>query len=223
MPYGYCGNPSVTSDSSNAESYIPNVEYCTNNYLKSTIYDDFNSQCAGKTGCDFTATSYVDIGTALDGYANNGTTICTTNPAKVYLQYKCKESDGALNSKREQGLLISSIACFAAIFFLIVVFYLKKTNDVDYQQWDLMNLTASDFTVEYFITEEMWNLFNVQLGSHSQLPAGGSSPSHIGEGLPVVTFEAFLEHYFTRKLNRCPKVIEDVEIRVANITFGFCN
>lgn len=119
--------------------------------------------------------------------------------------------------------MISSIACFAAIFFLIVVFYLKKTNDVDYQQWDLMNLTASDFTVEYSITEEMWNLFNVQLGSHSQLPLGGSSPSHIGEGLPVVTFEAFLEHYFTRKLNRCPKVIEDVEIRVANITFGFCN
>jgi len=41
--------------------------------------------------------------------------------------------------------------------------------------------------------------------------------------LPVVTFEAFLEHYFTRKLNRVPKVIEDVEIRIANITFGFAN
>jgi hypothetical protein len=38
-----------------------------------------------------------------------------------------------------------------------------------------------------------------------------------------VTFEAFLEHYFTRKLNRCPKIIEDVEIRIANITFGFAN
>lgn len=41
--------------------------------------------------------------------------------------------------------------------------------------------------------------------------------------MPVVTFEAFLEHYFTRKLNRVPKVIEDVEIRIANVTFGFAN
>lgn len=34
MPYGYCGNPNVTSDSSNTETYIPNVEYCSTNYLK---------------------------------------------------------------------------------------------------------------------------------------------------------------------------------------------
>jgi hypothetical protein len=39
----------------------------------------------------------------------------------------------------------------------------------------------------------------------------------------VVTFEAFLEHYFTRKLNRVPKILEDVEIRIANVTFGFAN
>lgn len=63
----------------------------------------------------------------------------------------------------------------------------------------------------------------VQLGSHATLPSGGSAPDHIGAGLPVVTFEAFLEHYFTRKLNRMPKIIEDVEIRIANITFGFAN
>jgi len=63
----------------------------------------------------------------------------------------------------------------------------------------------------------------VQHNTHAQLPAGGAAPNHIGEALPVVTFEAFLEHYFTRKLNRVPAIIEDVEIRVANITFGFAN
>lgn len=165
-------------------------------------------------------TKYVDLDA---NYTANGTDSCTTNPAKVYLQYTCLQTDDDMNVKREQGLLISCIACFACILFLVVIFYLKKTNLVDYQQWDLDNLTSSDFTIEYTITEDMWNLFNVQLGSHAQLPLGGSSPNHVGEGLPVVTFEAFLEHYFTRKLNRCPKVIEDVEIRVANITFGFCN
>ena len=55
------------------------------------------------------------------------------------------------------------------------------------------------------------------------MPAGGAAVNHIGKGLPVMTFEGFLEHYFTRKLNRCPKVIEDVEIRVANITLAFDN
>lgn len=69
----------------------------------------------------------------------------------------------------------------------------------------------------------MWAEFNTQIASHSQLPLGGAAPVHDGMGLPVVTFEAFLEHYFTRRLNRCPKITEDVEIRVANITFGFAN
>jgi hypothetical protein len=55
------------------------------------------------------------------------------------------------------------------------------------------------------------------------LPAGGAAVNHIGKGLPVMTFEAYIEHYFTRKLNRCPKVIEDVEIRIANITLAFDN
>lgn len=89
--------------------------------------------------------------------------------------------------------------------------------------WDIDNLTSSDFTIEYQVTEEMWNLFKVQLASHNSLPKGGAAPHHEDKGLPVVTFEAFLEHYFTRKLNRVPKIIEDVDIRIANITFGFAN
>jgi hypothetical protein len=69
----------------------------------------------------------------------------------------------------------------------------------------------------------MWETFNLQLANHSQLPSGGAATDHRGTGLPVLTFEAFIEHYFTRKLNRVPKVIEDVEIRIANITLAFDN
>lgn len=69
----------------------------------------------------------------------------------------------------------------------------------------------------------MWNLFNIQLGSHTNLPVSQAAPDHTKYGLPVMTFEAFLEHYFTTRLNMCPKILEDVEIRVANITFGFDN
>ena len=83
-----------------------------------------------------------------------------------------------MNQKRKDGLLISCAAAFSALVFLIVVYYLKKTAILDYQQWDIETLTASDFTVEYTITEDMWNLFIVQLGSHNRLPIGNSSPNH---------------------------------------------
>lgn len=97
----------------------------------------------------------------------NGTTSCTTNPAKIYMQFKCKEGIDRLNNKREEGLLVSCLACVACVVFLVVVYYQKKTNSLDFQSWDVATLTASDFTVEYTITEDMWNLFNVQLGTHT--------------------------------------------------------
>lgn len=128
-----------------------------------------------------------------------------------------------MNSKRELGLVVSICGCFAALFFLVVIWYLQKVNDVDFMKWDIDNLTSSDFTIEYEITKQMWDDFNANLASHSTLPEGGAAAYHVGQGLPVVTLEAFLEHYFTRVLNRCPRVIEDVEIRIANITFGFNN
>lgn len=88
--------------------------------------------------------------------ALNGTNNCTTNPAKLYMQYKCKQTTDELNIKREQGLFISFCACFACLFWLIVVWYLQKTNDVDFMHWDIDNLTSSDFTIECQITEDMW-------------------------------------------------------------------
>lgn len=66
-----------------------------------------------------------------------------------------------MNEKREQGLLISCSAGLASLVFLIVVYYLRKTEELDFQTWDINNLTSSDFTVEYKITEQMWDLFNV--------------------------------------------------------------
>jgi len=35
---------------------------------------------------------------------------------------------------------------------LIIIFYLKKTAVLDYKEWDVETLTASDYTVEYNVT-----------------------------------------------------------------------
>jgi len=56
---------------------------------------------------------------------NNPKDNCINNPnAVIYMQYACMETTSQLNIKREQGLFISCCACFAALFWLIVVWYL---------------------------------------------------------------------------------------------------
>ena len=57
----------------------------------------------------------------------------------------------------------------------------------------------------------------------TQLPRGKAAPNHLDVKLPVATFEAFLEIKLCEKLNQCPKVNHDCEIKIANITFGFDN
>jgi len=39
---------------------------------------------------------------------------------------------------------------------LLVIFYMRKTSGLDFMEWDINTLTASDYTVEYVVTEEMW-------------------------------------------------------------------
>ena len=39
------------------------------------------------------------------------------------------------------------------------VSYLSKTSSLDYKLWDVNTVTAADFTVEFEITEILWNKF----------------------------------------------------------------
>jgi len=101
--------------------------------------------------------------------------------------------------------------CVAALVFLVIIFYLKKTAILDFMAWDVKTLTASDFTVEMIITESIWALFKENLNNHREtLPQGKAAPNHLEhKGLPCVTFEAFLEAKLTEKLNKVPKVNKD--------------
>lgn len=44
---------------------------------------------------------------------------------------------------------------------MIVIFYMKKTSEMDYKLWDLTTVTAGDFTVELNITKTMWETFKL--------------------------------------------------------------
>lgn len=88
---------------------------------------------------------------------------------------------------------------------------MKKTAALDFTMWDIKTLTASDFTIEMIISDAMWAQFNENLHTHKeQIGKGSAAPDHTQhKGLPVVTFEAFLEAKLTEKLNKVPKIEKD--------------
>jgi uncharacterized phage infection (PIP) family protein YhgE len=64
-----------------------------------------------------------------------------------------------LVTKRREALLIVCLGIFISLVFLIMIYYLFETSNLDYKLWDVATVTAADFTVEYIITEEIWNNF----------------------------------------------------------------
>lgn len=100
-PFSFCGNPNATINSTatkNKKNTQPpaGAAYCTATYLR--YYDleqDFNSRCQGSPDCTFQITNYINFTAGQDDPE------CTTNPAKVYMQYKCIEDLAVINAKRE--------------------------------------------------------------------------------------------------------------------------
>ena len=125
--FGYCNDPTAVNNPSGF-TYIPNLDVCSSqdyfNYEQLTT--DFNTNCQGHKGCNISMTSYVQF--------SNPTipTYCTTNPAKVYLQYFCLQSENQLDAKREAGLFVSCMSGFISIIFLCVVFYKLRMDKLEF-------------------------------------------------------------------------------------------
>ena len=47
------------------------------------------------------------------------------------------------------------------MLFLLTHWYLNETAVIDFKLWDVETVTASDFTVEYIITDEVWAKFRL--------------------------------------------------------------
>ena len=85
--------------------------------------------------------------------------MCSSNPARVYIQYRCSQPLETVNTKRVQGLAIVCLGIFVSMLFLLTHWYLSETAVIDFKLWDVETVTASDFTVEYTITDEVWAQF----------------------------------------------------------------
>jgi hypothetical protein len=77
----------------------------------------------------------------------------------IYVQYFCSQDIEDVNQKRHEALLISCIAIFICLVYLSVLFYFFESSKIDYKVWDVDTVTASDFTVESIITQQIWTSF----------------------------------------------------------------
>lgn len=144
-PYAYCGDPfdSVVDAATGT---------CTNSTLDyAQLTEDFNSLCVGNQNCTFNPTS-------SDYVLTDGS--CYEKQSRVYIQYLCIEPAAELQQKREAGLAIVVIGLFVAICYMLTIWYLKNSAGMDFKVWDLQNTTATDFTIEFGITDKMWNELN---------------------------------------------------------------
>ena len=122
-----------------------------------------------------------------------------------------------VNTKRVQGLAIVCLGIFVSLLFLLTHWYLKEAAVIDFKMWDVETVTASDFTVEYAITEEVWTHFKNRKDAIAE-----KYPENQGLGL-LMQFENYLESELIAKMNTFPHVINNIEVGFANVTFAYDN
>ena len=86
VAYGYCNDPNGANIGlNNPQQAPPNTDTCTANYLDSTnLRLDWSNNCQTFSSCTFNPVKYVLTNTGIPDTFN-----CLTDPAKVYIQYKC--------------------------------------------------------------------------------------------------------------------------------------
>ena len=88
---------------------------------------------------------------------------------------------------------------------------------IDFKVWDVETVTASDFTVEYVISDEVWAKFQTMSATVAML-----NPELKNMGR-LMQFENYLEKQLIEKINQFDHVINNIQVGFANITFAYDN
>ena len=195
----------------------PGVYNCTNQaFLGGDLESYFNTNCYNTTSCTIDLYQYFQNTT--DYYD------CYGETSRVFMQYLCLQSDDELLYKRNEGLGIVCLGCFAMSIYMLAVFYLDHTADLDYKLWDLSTTTAADFTAEMTIHPDQYNQLLITMSRIAEPMPTHAVPSMTEMRKPIVALAQHIENEFCRKLNKLPKVIRDEpNMRIAHISFAFDN
>ena len=59
--------------------------------------------------------------------------------------------DDLMSGRNVQGLTLSCIAVFLALFLVNYIDYIRKISENDYVEWDVKTVTAGDYAIEFDI------------------------------------------------------------------------
>jgi len=204
---GYCNDPSKISA----------VDKCTPALRTSEIKTFIDGNCVGRKECE----GEIEVKQMLNPANAAAPAECWDSKSIIYLQYECaqpyEDDDNqdtySLNTKRDQALLVSCTGILISLLFLTCCYYLSKVAAIEFKQWDVDTVTASDFTVEYQIPNKVWTKFE---DNHTDKTRA--------EG---TDFEEYLKKHFEDIVSQQPSVLfpneEPSRVAIANITFAFKN
>jgi len=123
-----------------------------NSFINDTnIEAAFTSTCIGTNDCFLTDVSqFINKGAPAD---------CYLGDSKFFVQAACTYSPKELSKHRMEGLIISCMSVFMALFFICYVDYVKSKAKNDAVEWDIKLITAGDYTVELEIPQAMYDKF----------------------------------------------------------------
>lgn len=77
----------------------------------------------------------------------------------MFVQAPCKFADSEMTKRQINGLIISCIGVLIYLFCLIFFDYIKCIQETLYVDWDVKTITAGDYTIEFDINIEIYQMF----------------------------------------------------------------
>ena len=142
------------------QASFENPELCVRNatgVCANALNPSFNQtlrSCIGNTTCDIKSPR---------SFVNGNSTTCTHEDAILSVQFFCKQTTSDLFTKRQEASMVSCVAVFSALFFLVMVFYQRRMAIINQKEWDVATVTAGDYTADMKITEHQLRHFRDQL------------------------------------------------------------
>ena len=112
----------------------------------------------------------------------------------------------ATNMRTGLGIaLIGSISC---LFFTYLIYYLKCSAELNYDFWDSLTITISDFTCQVKFPEAVW-LNWIEKVKNEKISRDG--------------FKEYFQNEIERQVNDLPFTSKDITVRVSSIFLAYDN
>jgi len=125
---------------------------CEHAYNRQSALAAIESQCLNRSSCLIS-----NISSMLHRNATGG--LCSQAETKFFVQYACEHSQEELEARRRDGAKAACVAVFSALAIFAMIFYQRKSTQLEQIEWDVSTVTASDYTVDMTLTEGMLENF----------------------------------------------------------------